>query len=94
EHIQYVDLMLQVLGANKLRSKVKKCLFFTSEVTSKRIMLNLKKTKAISNIQRPFNLTTLKSFIQIVKYYKRWIPYFAIVAKPLVTLLKKGQLYI
>ena len=49
------------------------------------------KVKAIKNFPIPKNTTDVKSFLELTGYYRKFIPQFSNIAKPLTELLKKGQ---
>ncbi|XP_050484052.1 uncharacterized protein LOC126870410 [Bombus huntii] len=48
-----------------------------------------KKIKAVSKFPRPKKANTIKQFLGLVGYYRRFIPNFSEIAKPLTQLLKK-----
>jgi len=49
------------------------------------------KVQAIKNFPIPKNTTDVKSFLRLTGYYRKFIPQFIKIAKPLTELLKKGQ---
>jgi len=61
------------------------------DVTSEGVKPDLEKVKAIKNIPVPKNTTDVKSFLGLVGYYRKFIPQFSKIAKPLTELLKKSQ---
>lgn len=75
-----------------------KCEFLGTEtnylghiITDKGIMPNPNKIKAISEIKRPKGTKDIKSFLGLVGYYRKFIPSFSQIAKPLNKLLAKDQ---
>ena len=51
------------------------------------------KTRAIREHKEPHSLTLVKSFLGLAGYYRRTIPYFSQIAKPLTQLLRKDSGY-
>jgi len=49
------------------------------------------KVKAINNFPTPKNTTDVKSFLEVAGYYRKFIPQFSKLAKPLTELLKRDQ---
>ncbi|GFV71167.1 retrovirus-related Pol polyprotein from transposon 297 [Trichonephila clavipes] len=77
-------------------SETKKCKFVCSRVkylglwkTPKRIEVDQDKTAAIQNIPSPRNLKQLQSFLQTCSWYRKFIPNFSDIARPLSNLSKK-----
>ena len=61
-------------------------------VSRREIQLDPKKTEAIQNIAFPKNVTRLKSFMGVIKYFRKFIPNCSILAEPLLILIggKRG----
>lgn len=73
-----------------------KCSFFETEIQYLGVLIsksgsrpNPTKVKSISQISQPSNIKAIKSFLGAASYFRRFIPRFAIIAKPLHTLLSK-----
>ena len=60
-------------------------------VTSEGVKPDLEKVKSIKNFPIPKNTTDVKSFLRLAGYYRKFIPQFSKIAKPLTELLKKSQ---
>ena len=56
-------------------------------VSEKGIAVDPKKVEAVQNFPCPKNLKTLKSFLGLASYYRRFVPNFSKVAGPLYSLL-------
>jgi hypothetical protein len=52
------------------------------------------KVEAIRNWPSPSNVKELRSFLGLAGYYRRFVKHFAIIAKPLSDLLRKGVMYV
>ncbi|GFW74116.1 retrovirus-related Pol polyprotein from transposon 297 [Trichonephila clavipes] len=77
--------------------ETKKCKFVCSRVkylglwiTPKGIEVDQDKTAAIQNIPSPRNLKKLQSFLQTCSWYRKFIPNFSDIARPLSNLSKKS----
>jgi len=53
-----------------------------------------KKVKAIREFPQPGNQKNVKQFLGLADYYRRFIPNFSKVAKPLTDLLKKESAFV
>ena len=54
------------------------------------IRVDLIKIEASGNWKPPQNVTEVRSFLGLARYYRRFVKEFSIVASPLTKLLKKG----
>lgn len=52
------------------------------------------KTNCVKNVPTPYNQTTVKSFIGLINYYRKFIPNFAQIAKPYDTIVKKDFIFV
>ncbi|KAG3209848.1 hypothetical protein PC129_g19153 [Phytophthora cactorum] len=59
-------------------------------VTPTGILPNPEKAKAVMNIERPHDLHTVRAFLGLTSYFRRYIPGFAAIAAPLERLKQKG----
>lgn len=97
-HNQNLREVFQKLREHNLKLQPDKCEFLRNEVaylghiiTDKGVQPNPDKIKAISEIKTPKEPKDIKSFLGLVGYYRKFIPQFSHIAKPLTTLLKKDQ---
>ena len=67
--------------------------YFGHILTTDGLKLNPEKTDAILKRAKPKNLKQLISFLQICSWFRRFIPQFAEVAKPLSNLTKKKTVW-
>ena len=97
EHLKNLTDVFQILSANGLRLKQKKCTFMAPEVTYLGFRINKEgvspvneKIKPILEAPAPENVTQLKSFLGMLNYYHRHIPNMADILEPLHCLLRKN----
>ena len=96
EHLQHIDEVLTRVGKANLKIKPKKVAFARSEVKYLGHLVTADGTKpdpgrveAISKWKTPESTKELRSFVQLVNYYRQYIPNFAKTAAPLYNLMKK-----
>ena len=65
--------------------------YFGHIVTSKGVKPDTDKVQAINDFPIPRNVTHVKSFLGLAGYYRKFIPQFSKIAKPLNDLLKKNK---
>ena len=89
EHLSHNKQVFEKLHTAKLSVKFSKCHFFTKEIqylghilTTKGIQPLPSKTQAIQNMH-PSLTKEVHAFLGLVGYYRKFIKYFAKVAKPL-----------
>lgn len=100
QHLHDVKTVLEKLGEYNLRVNRSKCRFACTSIqylghliTPLGIVTDPKKTEALSNLPPPTNVKQLLSFIQACSWYRRFIPKFAEIAKPLTDLTKKNAVW-
>lgn len=95
-HKQNILTVLQRLADHNLKLKLSKCFFFQSETKYLGFVINDKgikpdpdKVQVIRSMQEPSSTRQVRGFIGLCSYYRRFIPNFSEIAKPLINLTKK-----
>ena len=96
EHIEIVKEVLKRLKDNRLVLKKAKCLFHIQcltflghKISKDGISMDPEKIKSIVNFGRPSNVKELRSFLGLSNYYRKFLPRYSEVSKPLTDLTKK-----
>ncbi|GKE07481.1 ty3-gypsy retrotransposon protein [Tanacetum coccineum] len=96
EHSQHLQSVLQVMKQNSLYAKMSKCTFATTQVeylghiiSGEGVSRDPSKIIAMKKWPTPVNVKQLRGFLGLTGYYRRFIKNYAIISKPLTTLLKK-----
>jgi hypothetical protein len=89
--------VLQVLREHKLYAKISKCIFYQKNIHYLGHIISATGTKvdpemieAIRGWPTPKNVTEVRSFMGLVRYYRRFIKGFSNIASPITSLQKKG----
>lgn len=98
EHITHLKMVLQTLATHCLYAKRSKCLFGVSEVeylghivTRHGVKADPKKVTAMLDWPAPKNIKSLRGFLGLTGYYRKFIRNYGIIAAPLTDLLKKDS---
>jgi hypothetical protein len=80
EHEQHLRVVLEKLKIHRLYAKFSKCEFWLERVaflghilTAEGVAVDPEKVEAVSNWQRPTNVSEIRSFLGLVGYYRRFI---------------------
>lgn len=95
-HLQYVEIVFQILSQNVLFAKLSKCSFGLSEVeylghivSGDGVSMVSTKVQVVLDCLIPTNLKQLRGFLGLTGYYRRFIKSYATIVGPLTNLLKK-----
>jgi hypothetical protein len=97
-HLTHVDQVLRLLSQHQLFLKQSKCAFGASEVEylghlvgKDGIKVDLKKIEAIQDWLHPNTLKSLRGFLGLIGYYRKFVKNYGKIAAPLTALLKKNS---
>ena len=97
EHYEHLRVALRRLKEAKLYGRLHKCDFLKDhidylgfEVSAKGVHASPKKVEAIVEWPTPSSVKDVRSFLNLVSYYRKFIRGFSELAKPLANLTKKG----
>lgn len=97
EHIKHIEIILETLDKSGLKLNIEKCKFFQKEteylgykIDEKGININENRLQEIRNYPQPHNIKTLRGFLGMLNYYRRFVYKLSEKQVPLIELLKKG----
>jgi hypothetical protein len=100
EHIKHLHTVLQRLRDHQLYAKLSKCelclkeiKFLGHTISQDGISVDPEKVQEVMDWEPPTTVRQIRSFLGLVGYYRRFIPDFSRIAKPMNELLKKGVKY-
>jgi hypothetical protein len=88
ENLRQLNLMIEPDLCEFLKIEIS---YLGHVVTSEGVRPDPEKIKAIINFPTPKNATDIISFLGLAGYYRKFIPQFSNITKPLNDLLKKNQ---
>jgi hypothetical protein len=97
EHTKHLHIVLQRLRDHHLYAKFSKCdswlreiKFLGHTISQEGIAVNPEKVQEVMDWKPPSTVRQIQSFLGLAGYYRRFIPDFSRIAKPMTELLKKG----
>jgi hypothetical protein len=97
DHAKHFHVILQRLRDQHLYVKFSKCEFWLDTVkflghtiSGDGIPVDPSKVQEMMDWKPPTSVHQIRSFLGLVGYYRRFIPNFSRIAKPMTELLKKG----
>ncbi len=100
DHLKELEDTFKTLLNYGLRINAKKCQFARTEiifcgirVSKDELGPDAEKTAAIAKIPKPVNVKEVRMFLGMVGWYRRFIPRFAAIAKPMYNLLESDKAF-
>jgi ribonuclease HI len=97
DHAKHLHVILQRLRDHHLYAKFSKCEFWLDTVkflghtiSGDGISVDPSKVQEVMDWKPPTSVHQIRSFLGLAGYYRRFIPDFSRIAKPMTELLKKG----
>ena len=97
---QHIEILRRVFGlfiANRLELRIDKCAFLQTKVefvgylvTEAGISPTKEGVRSVQRIPVPRNIKEVHSFVALCSYFRKFIPAFSVIAKPLYDLLRKN----
>jgi len=101
DHLCHLRQVLDLLSQDQWQVKLSKCRFAQQSIAYLGHVISVvgvatdpSKVKSIHKWPVPTNSKQLHSFLGLAGYYRKFVRHFAILARPLTNLLKKGTLFI
>ena len=101
EHAEHLCVVLQRLREHKLYAKFSKCDFWLKEVqflghiiSETGISVDPSKIQDALNWKTPESVSEIRSFLGLAGYYRRFVPDFSKIARPMMKFLKKGVKFV
>ena len=96
--MQHLKTTLEVLWHHRFFIKAKKYAFGQHEleylghiVTSQGVKVDVEKIEAMVAWPSPTNISELREFLGLTRYYRKFVKNYGVIARSLTNLLKKGQ---
>jgi hypothetical protein len=100
EHDEHLRMVLRKLRENQLYAKLNKCEFWLKEIlflshiiSEGGIFIDPSKVKDVLSWNAPQNVSEIRSFLGLIRYYRRLIEGFSKISKPMIELLEKGKTF-
>ena len=98
DHLQHIEMVLNILKNNQLFAKISKCTFGVQQInylghtlSGDGVTMEVEKLEVVENWAKPSNLKQLRGFLGLTGYYRHFVKGYANIAAPLTDLLKKDS---
>ena len=100
EHSEHLRIVLQTLRERQLYAKLSKCQFWLDRVTilghvisAEGVSVDPQKIEAMVNWKPPKNVSEVRRFLGLARYYREFVEGFSRIAAPLTKLIRKDVKY-
>ena len=97
DHLIHLEQVLSMLEENQFYAKMSKCMFGKEEVSylghvisKEGVKVDPKKIKSITDWPKPTNISKLRGFLGLTRYYQRFNQNYVHITAPLSNLLKRN----
>jgi hypothetical protein len=101
EHLHHLEQVLSLLAQDQWLVKLSKCKFAQQSlaylghvVSAQGVSTDPSKIADIQAWPVPQDIKQLRSFLGLAGYYRKFVKHYAVIARPLTDLLKKGVLFV
>ena len=101
DHVQHLTQVFQLLSKDQWLVKLSKCRFAQQSinylghvVSAQGVSIDPSKVATVQAWPQPSDVKQLHSFLDLTGYYRKFVKHYAMVARPLTDLLKKGVIFI
>jgi hypothetical protein len=101
DHVEHLRIVLTRLREHQFYAKLSKCEFWLCEVpflghvlSDGGIMVDATMVQEVLDWKVPISVHEVWSFLGLAGYYRRFIPYFSKIAKPMTWLLQKDTRFV
>lgn len=95
-HIEHLKVVVEILKEIKLFIELSKCEFaqenieYLGHIISKEeVTADEQKIEAVRRWPTPYNVKSLRGFLGVIEYYKRFVKGYGNISKPLIDYLRK-----
>ena len=101
DHAEHLRIVLTRLREHQLYAKFSKCEFWLKKVpflghilSEEGIVVDPSKVQEVMDWKVPISVSEVRSFLGLAGYYRRFIPDFSKIAKPMTSLLQKDHKFV
>ncbi|XP_042948527.1 uncharacterized protein LOC122281239 [Carya illinoinensis] len=98
EHKSHLRIVMKILEEHHFFIKASKCAFMENEleylghfISGEGVKVDQRKIEAMVDWSLPNDISTLRGFLGLTGYYRRFVKNYGLIAKPLTSLLKKDN---